>query len=81
MTDCPACPTTCPACPTGAVGGVVLPNPTAGTSLKVTTEDNKKKGLVAFIASPMFIALIAVAAVAIYFFYIKRGGKIPFFGR
>ncbi len=53
---------------------------TTGTAVKVSTIDNSKKGIFAFMKSPMFLAFLAVAAVAIYVFYFKRGGRIPFVG-
>ena len=54
---------------------------TAGTSVKVSTIDNAKTGALGFIKSPMFLAFLAVAAVAVYVFYFQRGGTLPFIGR
>lgn len=51
--------------------------PAAGTSVRILSE--AKPGSLAFLTSPMFLAFLAVAAVAIYVFYFKQ--KLPFFNQ
>ena len=65
------CPTFCPPCPV-----------TGGSAVVVIPEENKKKGILSWLPSPMMMSVLVAIAAAVYWFYFRgRARSLRFPGR